>query len=75
MYVFLYIAVHADGQYQCSTFQEALFEELGNSETSDKFFLTAWDISHWLDLAMADLREAGTPASSLIKRLIKRANR
>ena len=69
------LAVHADGQYQCSMFQESLFELLGNSKTSDDFFLTPWDVSHWMDLAMADLREAGTPVSLFIKRLIKRANR
>lgn len=74
-YKFFSSAVHADGQYQCSTFQESLFQELGNSTTSDDFFLTPWDVSHWMDLAMADLREDGTPVSSLIKRLIKRANR
>ena len=69
-----FLAIHADGQYQCSTFQESLCEQLGNSKMTDDFFLTPWDVSHWMDLAMADLREAGPPISFFISRLIKRAN-
>ena len=42
---------------------------------SDDFFLTTWDVAHWMDLAMADLREAGSPVSFFISRLIKRVNR
>ena len=42
---------------------------------SDDFFLIPWDVSHWMDLAMADLREAGPPVSFFISRLIKRVNR
>ena len=42
---------------------------------SDEFFLTPWDVSHWMDIAMADLQEAGSPVSFFISRLIKRANR
>ncbi len=71
----LYVGVHADGQYQSNTFQEALFDHQGKTERSDNFFLTPWDVSHWLDLAMSDLREDSSSAASLIKRLIKRANR
>lgn len=69
------LAVHADGQYQSNTFQEALVAQLEKTESSDEFFLTSWDVSHWMDLAMSDLREDGSTASTLLKRLIKRANR
>ena len=67
------LADHADGQYQSSTFQDALFPEMGKVKELDEFSLTSWDVSHWIDLAMVPLREE--TCSLLMKRLIKRANR
>lgn len=69
-----YTAVHADGQYQSNTFKNGLFASLGKTKTSDKFFLTPWDVSHWMDLAMVHLREDDS-SSLFMKRLIKRANK
>ena len=40
----------------------------------DPYFLLPWDASHWLDLAMVELREE-SGASDVLKRLIKRSNR
>ena len=54
------LAVHADGQYQSNTFQESLVAQLGKTESSDEFFITSWDVSHWKDLVMGDLREDGS---------------
>ncbi|CAB4015691.1 Hypothetical predicted protein [Paramuricea clavata] len=39
-----HIAVHADGQYQSNTFQDALFTEMGKVKELDEFFLTSWDV-------------------------------
>ena len=67
-------AVHADGQYQASTFQNRLHELIHTGENSDPYFFLPWDASHWLDLAMIELREE-SEASGMLKRLIKRSNR
>ena len=67
------LAVHADGQYQANTFQGALFAQLGRTKEPDEFFLTPWDVSHWMDLTMVQLREE--TSSVFLKRLIKRANK
>ena len=50
----LILAVHADRQYQASTFQDALHVELENDDQPDPLFLTRCDVSHWLDLVMAN---------------------
>jgi hypothetical protein len=70
---FVCLAVHADGQYQSNTFQDALFTEMGKVKELDEFFLTSRDVLHWMDLAMIRLREE--TCSLFMKRLIKRANR
>ena len=49
------LAVHADGQYQSSTLQDALFAEMGKVKELDEFFLTSWDVFHRIDLAMVRL--------------------
>lgn len=73
--IFDTLAVHADGQYQSDTFQDALYAELGKNDRSvDPFFLTPWDVSHWLDLVMVEMREESV-SSEFLKRLIKRSNR
>ena len=73
--IFDTLAVHADGQYQSDTFQDALYAELGNNDRSaDPFFLTPWDVSHWMDLVMVEMREESV-SSEFLKRLIKRSNR
>ena len=41
----------------------------------DPFFLTPWDVSHWMDLAMEALRTKSKQSSSFLARLIKRSNR
>jgi len=41
---------------------------------ADPFFLTTWDVSHWVDLVMGKLREDDASAAFL-KRLIKRSNK
>lgn len=46
---------------------------MGKVKELDAFFLTSWDVSHWMDLAMVKLREE--TCSAFMKRLIKRANR
>ena len=74
MNICLILAVHTDGQYQANTFQEALNAELGNDNQPDPFFLTPWDVSHWMDLVMVKLRE-NDASSAFFKRLIKRSNR
>ena len=76
MYMLFYIlAVHADGQYQANTFQDALYTELGkNDRSADPFFLTPWDASHWMDLVMVEMREENV-CSAFLKRLIKRSNK
>ena len=67
--------MHADGQYQSNTFQDALYTELGkNDRYTDPFFLTPWDVSHWVDLVMVEMRES-SDSSAFLKRLIKRSNR
>ena len=68
------LAVHADGQYRSSTFQDALFAKMGKVKELDEFFLTSWDMSHWIDLAMVQLREEMC-SLFMKRRLIKRANR
>ena len=72
----LYIlAFHADGQYQANTFVDALHEIMGNSNhPGDPFFLTTWDVSHWVNLVMEKLRENDLSAAFL-KRLIQRSNK
>eukprot|EP00794_Sanderia_malayensis_P021154 gene21154-23234_t len=66
--------VHADGQYQASTFQNRLHRILGIREIPDPYFLLPWDVSHWMDLAMVELREH-SDSSGFMKLLIKRSNR
>ena len=68
------LGVHADGQYQASTFQNRLHALLGIREIPDPYFLLPWDVSHWMDLAMVELREH-SESSEFIKMLIKRSNR
>ena len=70
----LFAGVHADGQYQASTFQNRLYSLLSIKEMSDPYFLVPWDASHWLDLAIVELRE-NSPSSSFRKLLIKRSSR
>ena len=45
-----------------------------NDHPADPFFLTTWDVSHWVDLVMGKLREDNASAA-LLKRLIKRSNK
>ena len=73
--VFTLLALHADGQYQANAFLEALYEKMGKHQhPSDPYFLTTWDVSHWIDLVMVKLREEDA-TSHFLKRLIKRSNR
>ena len=72
--ILLYLAVHANGQYQASTFQNCLHELLHIDANSDPYFVLPWDTSHWMDLAMVQLREE-PEASAFLKLLIKRSNR
>ena len=73
--IFSFLAFHADGQYQANTFLDALYEKMGkNDHPADPFFLTTWDVSHWVDLVMGKLREEDASAVFL-KRLIKRSNK
>lgn len=46
---------------------------MAKGKEADAYFLTAWDVSHWMDLAMVQLREE--TCSPFMKRVIKRANR
>ena len=72
---FYILAFHADGQYQANTFLDVLHEKMGKSYyLADPFFLTTWDVSHWVDLIMGKLREDAASAAFL-KRLIKRSNK
>ncbi|XP_046857735.1 uncharacterized protein LOC124451149 [Xenia sp. Carnegie-2017] len=66
--------VHADGQYQASTFQTKLYELLGMHRKPDPYFLLPWDASHLLDLAIDELHE-NSLSSNFIKRIIKRSIR
>lgn len=69
------IGVQADGQYQSKTFQNALLETFASDKRElDPFFLTSWDVSHWIDLAMEKLRTKKLSAEFL-KRLILRSNK
>lgn len=63
--------MHADGQYQASTFQRQL---LDNMNIDDPFFSLPWDTAHWMDRVMEKLRERSDSAD-FFKRLIKRSNR
>jgi hypothetical protein len=38
---FVCLAVHADGQYQSKTFQDAPFTKMGKVKELDEFFLTS----------------------------------
>ena len=38
---FVCLAVHADGQYQSNTFQDAPFTKMGKVKELDEFFLTS----------------------------------
>jgi hypothetical protein len=74
--VFTLLALHADGQYQANTFLEALYEKMGEHQRpSDPYFLTTWDVSHWIDLVMVKLLREEDATSHFLKRLIKRSNR
>ena len=56
------------------TFQNRLQELLGIREMEDPYFLLPWDVSHWMDLAMVELRE-NSKSPQFLKLLIKRSNR
>ena len=73
--IFDTLAVHADSQYQSDTFQDSIYAKLGKNNLSvDPFFLTPWDVSHWMDLVMVEMLGESV-SSEFLKRLIKRSNR
>jgi len=72
VFIFYNLAVHADGQYQATTFQQQLLKIMNNED--DPYFSLPWDTVHWMDRVMEKLREK-TDCSSFFKRLIKRSNR
>ena len=54
-------AHHADGQYQCTQFRNILLSSTQRIyeyflTNQQEFFVTPWDISHWLDLSMVKVR-------------------
>ncbi|XP_046855738.1 uncharacterized protein LOC124448807 [Xenia sp. Carnegie-2017] len=51
-----------------------LYELLGMHRKPDPYFPLPWDASHWLDLAIVELRE-NSLSSNFIKLIIKRSNR
>uniref|UniRef100_A0A7M6DPB1 Uncharacterized protein n=2 Tax=Clytia hemisphaerica TaxID=252671 RepID=A0A7M6DPB1_9CNID len=68
-------AFHADGQYQCDTFQSRFKSNFQSPvKEIDPFVLLPWDTSHWMDLAMEKLYEDSL-SSSFLKQLVTRANR
>ena len=68
--------MHADGQYQTKTFQDAFH---GSVTTDDyepnPYLLLPWDISHWLDRVMEELRGKEESTGIFFKRPIKRSNK
>ena len=58
-------AIHADGQYQSSTFQQRITDNIG-----DKNLLLPWDQSHWIDIVMEEARD-----HAFMKRLVRRTNK
>ena len=65
--------VHADGQYQASTFQQLIrckTQEERSQTEKDKYSLLPWDPSHWLDIVMEQARETNVETSKFFKRLV-----
>ncbi len=70
----IFTGVHADGQYQARTFQQQFLSLVGCNQEIDNFFFLLWDVSHWMDLVLVDVRE-NSDSSEFLKTLIKRSNR
>ena len=70
----IFTGVHADGQYQARTFQQQFLSLVGCNQEIDNFFFLPWDVSHWMDLVLVDVRE-NSDSSEFLKTLIKRSNR
>jgi len=68
----LFLAIHADGQYQANTFQTTMKEKLNVND--DPYFLLVWDAAHWVDRVMESIREKDS-TTTFFKRLVKRSNR
>ena len=68
--------MHADGQYQTKTFQDAFYGSVTTEDYEpDSYLLLPWEISHWLDCAMEALRGKEESTGIFFKRLIKRLNK
>nr|XP_039253066.1 uncharacterized protein LOC120330255 [Styela clava] len=69
------VSHQADGQYQATQFRKTLMEAVGMDErpnNADIFFVVVWDVAHWFNLCMEELKDKN---SSLISRLSSRCNR
>ena len=68
--------MHADGQRQAKTFQDAFYDSVTTEDCElDPYLLLPWDISHWLDHVMEPLCQKEESTRIFFKQLIKRSNK